>query len=126
MVQVKSMFRPFEAEYELGDTLGTGGYAVVRVGVHRQTGVKYAVKIMKVGSCMPALSPPHRTLLRQCVGKFRARIDGVLLCTHLVKQPDPSHVSRNGSGALETLAWVRVRVGVGVRALTPTLALTLP
>ena len=47
---VKSMFRPFDEEYQLGHTLGTGGYAVVRMGVHKATGVKYAVKIMKVGA----------------------------------------------------------------------------
>ena len=40
-------FRPFAEEYALEETLGTGGYAVVRRGVHRRTGDEYAVKVMK-------------------------------------------------------------------------------
>ncbi|KAK3237193.1 hypothetical protein CYMTET_52709, partial [Cymbomonas tetramitiformis] len=45
---VKNTFRPFTDEYELGDTLGTGGYAMVNVATHRATGKTYAVKIMKL------------------------------------------------------------------------------
>ena len=41
-------FRPFRDEYELQETIGTGGYAVVRKAVHRRTGEQCAVKIMRV------------------------------------------------------------------------------
>ena len=40
--------RPFEEEYDLGDAIGTGGFAVVRKAVHRATGVTYAVKTLRV------------------------------------------------------------------------------
>ena len=43
-------FRPFAEEYALEETLGTGGYAVVRRGVHRRTGDEYAVKVMQVSA----------------------------------------------------------------------------
>ncbi|KAF9915174.1 Serine/threonine-protein kinase Chk1, partial [Linnemannia zychae] len=33
-------------DYELGDTLGVGAYAVVRLATHRKTAVKAAVKII--------------------------------------------------------------------------------
>eukprot|EP00241_Pyramimonas_parkeae_P004398 CAMPEP_0114265770 /NCGR_PEP_ID=MMETSP0058-20121206/24152_1 /TAXON_ID=36894 /ORGANISM="Pyramimonas parkeae, CCMP726" /LENGTH=955 /DNA_ID=CAMNT_0001383003 /DNA_START=387 /DNA_END=3254 /DNA_ORIENTATION=- len=49
---LKSIFRPFDEEYSLGDTLGTGGYAVVRVGTKLATGEKFAVKIMKIGKAV--------------------------------------------------------------------------
>eukprot|EP00959_Pyramimonas_sp_CCMP1952_P294288 6155686-Pyramimonas_sp.AAC.1 len=44
-----SIFRPFEEEYKVGETLGTGGYAVVMKATHKKTGQVYAVKIMKIG-----------------------------------------------------------------------------
>ena len=40
--------RPFEEEYDLGEAIGTGGFAVVRKAVHRATGVTYAVKTLRV------------------------------------------------------------------------------
>ena len=36
----------FKDKYELGETIGSGGYAVVNKGVHRQTGTPVAVKVM--------------------------------------------------------------------------------
>lgn len=47
--EIISIFRPFEDEYTVGRTLGTGGYAVVMEATHKATGQKYAVKIMKIG-----------------------------------------------------------------------------
>ena len=44
---MRSIFRPFDAEYTTGETLGTGGYAVVKEATHIETGEKYAIKIMK-------------------------------------------------------------------------------
>jgi len=35
------------AEYEIGDTLGTGHFSKVKLGIHRQTGEKVAVKIIQ-------------------------------------------------------------------------------
>jgi serine/threonine protein kinase len=40
--------RPFLELYELGDVIGTGGYAVVRECVHKNTGEKFAAKMMVV------------------------------------------------------------------------------
>ena len=37
----------FSANYKLGKTLGAGTYSVVKEGVHRATGTKFAVKIVK-------------------------------------------------------------------------------
>eukprot|EP00854_Cymbomonas_tetramitiformis_P013183 gene13183-15576_t len=48
LADVKNVFRPFEEEYEMGETLGTGGYAMVNVALHRESGKRYAVKIMKI------------------------------------------------------------------------------
>jgi len=47
--ELTSIFRPFEEEYTVGETLGTGGYAVVMKATHKATGQVYAVKIMKIG-----------------------------------------------------------------------------
>ena len=43
-------FRPFAKEYLLKETLGTGGYAVVRRGVHQRSGEEFAVKVMQVSA----------------------------------------------------------------------------
>ena len=45
-----NIFRPINNYYVMDDdTLGTGGYAVVRKATHKQTGKVYAVKIMRLG-----------------------------------------------------------------------------
>ena len=33
------------AEYDIGDTLGTGHFSKVKLGVHKQTGEKVAIKV---------------------------------------------------------------------------------
>ena len=50
-----SVFRSFHQFYALDTSrvLGTGGYAVVRRAVHKQSGKQYAVKIMKLGKAEP-------------------------------------------------------------------------
>jgi calcium/calmodulin-dependent protein kinase I len=40
----------FDDCYELGDELGSGAYAVVKVGTHRSTGKSYAIKIVEIES----------------------------------------------------------------------------
>jgi hypothetical protein len=40
--------RPFLELYDLGEVIGTGGYAVVRECVHKATGEKFAAKMMTV------------------------------------------------------------------------------
>ena len=40
--------RPFADEYDIGDAIGTGGFAVVRKATHRATGQTYAVKTLRV------------------------------------------------------------------------------
>ena len=40
--------RPFASEYEVGEAIGTGGFAVVRRAVHRATGETFAVKTLRV------------------------------------------------------------------------------
>jgi hypothetical protein len=40
----------FDKSYELGDELGSGAYAVVKVGTHRKTGKSYAIKIVEIES----------------------------------------------------------------------------
>ena len=57
----KSIFRPFDAEYTSGETLGTGGYAVVKEATHIQTGIKYAVKIMKVRAAISTTPARERS-----------------------------------------------------------------
>ncbi|ACO61811.1 predicted protein, partial [Micromonas commoda] len=48
--------RPFEEEYDLGEAIGTGGFAVVRKAVHRATGVTYAVKTLRKPRKLVAMS----------------------------------------------------------------------
>ena len=49
-----NIFRPINNYYTMDDdTLGTGGYAVVRKATHKQTGKVYAVKIMRLGKSKP-------------------------------------------------------------------------
>ncbi len=36
----------FDSEYILGHEIGGGNFSVVRLGTHKQTGEKYAVKIV--------------------------------------------------------------------------------
>ena len=40
--------RPFASEYEVGEAIGTGGFAVVRRAAHRATGETFAVKTLRV------------------------------------------------------------------------------
>jgi len=40
--------RPFASEYEVGEAIGTGGFAVVRKAAHRATGETFAVKTLRV------------------------------------------------------------------------------
>ena len=40
--------KPFQSEYEVGDAIGTGGFAVVRKATHRTSGKVYAVKTLRV------------------------------------------------------------------------------
>ena len=40
--------RPFASEYDVGEAIGTGGFAVVRKAAHRATGETFAVKTLRV------------------------------------------------------------------------------
>jgi maternal embryonic leucine zipper kinase len=42
----KARYPDIEKEFEVQETLGTGGFAKVKAGVHRATGEKVAIKIM--------------------------------------------------------------------------------
>jgi len=35
------------AEYDIGDTLGTGHFSKVKLGIHKQSGEKVAIKIIQ-------------------------------------------------------------------------------
>ncbi len=43
----------FDSEYILGHELGRGSYSVVRETIHRKTGEKFAVKIIKRAALPP-------------------------------------------------------------------------
>ena len=40
--------RPFAAEYDVGEAIGTGGFAVVRKATRKATGEVFAVKTLRV------------------------------------------------------------------------------
>ncbi|KAG0694543.1 Maternal embryonic leucine zipper kinase [Chionoecetes opilio] len=62
MPQQVSPYAALEGQYDLHETIGSGGFAKVKLATHLLTGEKVAVKIMdkrQLGSLSTKISPKH-------------------------------------------------------------------
>ena len=66
------------AEYEIGDTLGTGHFSKVKLGVHKQTGEKVAIKVRDDHAHLLNAAFDRCSCLRR--RSFRNRLEARLPC----------------------------------------------
>ena len=79
------------AEYEIGDTLGTGHFSKVKLGIHRQTGEKVAVKVWPGSTaakrgvpsdCLPLFVQIIQKPTGSKIAMLKAEVDILTRCDH--------------------------------------------